>query len=305
MRKHLYLILTLAAMLCIVSCSESSDSLSDSTAKSLVKKEFERLNRMDGSYAIQTGYFECNDNQMRYLYRQLAANDLITYKCDKVKKTERVQKTRKVTRYGFWGYKYTDTERYWVNEDVDTYFVTIELTEKGKKLIAEEKEVEPSDDDKEMKYDMEVDNSKFPESKVQEDEFAEPAPPAPAEVEEVVEVDTVAADSVAVAEEIAPQPEPQPQPKANEKKKSEYELAKEKESIEVVLLKAYEIKIIKARNILKTGDYSAVAEIVAEYTNVNAVGRIFGGLSEGGRFLLDNISYVYYQDKGWQVKLNN
>ena len=304
MKKHFYLLMALVAMLCMVSCSESSDSLSDSTAKSLVKKELQRLNRLEGSFAVQTGYYECNDDHQRYLYRQLAANELITYKCDKVKKMERVQKTRKVTRRGFWGYAYTDTERYWVNEEVTTYFVTIELTDKGKKLIVEEKEIQPTDDEKELKLDMEVDNSKFPESKVQVDEFAEPAPaPAPEPVvEEATDVDTVAVDSVAEVVDVVEQPEPKPT--AKDKKKSEYDLAKEKENFEVVMLKAYEIKLIKARNIKKTGDYAAVAEIVAEYDEVNAVGRIFGNLAEGKRFLLENISYQYYQDKGWQVILN-
>ena len=93
--------MALAAILCMVSCSESYDSLSDSTAWSLVKKELQRLNRLEGCFAIQTGFYECNDNDQRYLYRQLAANELITYKCDKVKKTERRQKTRRMASCGF------------------------------------------------------------------------------------------------------------------------------------------------------------------------------------------------------------
>lgn len=300
MRKHFYFLMTLVAMLCMVSCSESNDSLSDSTAKSLVKKELQRLNKLEGCFAIQAGFYECNDNDQRYLYRQLAANELITYKCDKVKKVERKQKTRRITRRGYWGFTYTDTERYWVNEDVTTYFVTIELTEKGKKLVMEEKEIQPTDDEKELKLDMEVDNSKFPESKVQLDEFAEPNPKAP--VKDSVVEDSVAVDSIAEVENVVEQP--QSQPAAKNKKRTEYEIAKEKENFEVVLLKAYELKIVKARNIMKTGDYSAVAEIVAEYNEVNAVGRIMGNLVEGKRLLLENITYLYYQDKGWQVKLN-
>lgn len=285
----------------LVSCSESSDTLSESTVKSLVKKELTRQNRMEGTAYVQVGYFECNDAQQRYQLRQLAANDLITYKCDPIKKKERVQKTRQVKRYGFFGYSYTDTERYWVDEDVTTYFVTIALTEKGQKLVVADKEMEPSDDAKDLKLDQEFDRSKFPESQVNFDEFAEPAPVAEEPVAEVAEaVDSAMVDSVAVVEEVEEQPAPK-----KEKPKSEYEQAKDKESFETVLLQAYKLKIVKARNILKTGDFTGVAEVVFEYTDVNAVGRILANVDEGKRFLADGLKFVYYQDKGWQVNLEN
>ena len=116
--------------------------------------------------------------------------------------------------------------------------------------------------------------------------------------------DTVFIDTVAAIED-TPVVEEAPAAKPAAKKepaKSAYEQAKEKEEFDVVLLRAFEIKLIKARNILKTGDYTAKGEIVAEYTDVNAVGRIMGDLDEGRRFLMEDIHYVYYQDKGWQLE---
>ena len=301
MKKNLYLLLALAAMFCLVSCTESSESLSASTAKSLVEEELQRLNKTEGVCSVATGYFECNDDHQRYIYRQLEANGLIAYKCDKIIRVERVQKTRRVTR-SYWGYSYYDTESYWVNENVTTYFVTISLTEEGKKLVMEEKEIEPTNDEKDLMCDVEVDPSKFPESKVNPDEFSSPS----AKVVQASEEDFVMADSISVdtvaADEIIESPQSKPQT-STKGKKSEYEQAKEKESIEIVLLKGYELNLVKARNIMKTSDYSAVAEIIVKYENVNAVGRILGEVSEGQRTLLDNVSYQYYQDKGWQVEL--
>lgn len=137
------------AACCFVSCSDSPDELSANKAEKLVKKEMKRLNQLEQGITIKTGYFECNDADVRYKYRQLAANDLITYKCDKVEKPERVRKSRIVRRNYGW-YSYNDTEYYWVNEMQTTYFVTIALTEKGQKLVMEEKEVEPDEDQKEL-----------------------------------------------------------------------------------------------------------------------------------------------------------
>ena len=166
MKKYFLLSIILLAAGCFVSCSDGPDSLSASTAKKLIKKELKRINQLESYSKVQIGYFECNDNDIRYKYRQLAANEIITYQVKKVMKQERVKKTR--IKKGYWGnYK----ENYWTNEFVPVYFVTTALTEKGKKLVYEEKEIEPSEDEKELRLDFEVDKSKFPEASVKEKEF--------------------------------------------------------------------------------------------------------------------------------------
>ena len=82
------ILMAFIATSCFVSCSDSPDELSASKAEKLVKKEMKRLNQLVQGYTVTTGYYECNDADIRYKYRQLAANDLITYKCDKVEKPE-------------------------------------------------------------------------------------------------------------------------------------------------------------------------------------------------------------------------
>lgn len=284
MKKYFLLSIILLAAGCFVSCSDGPDSLSASTAKNLFKKEMKRLNQLETYSAVQIGYFECNDNDLRYKYRQLAANGLITYEVKTVMKQERVRKTR--TRQSAWGGTYN--EKYWTTEDVPIYFVTTALTEKGKKLMYEEKEAEPSADDKELRLDFEPDKSKFPEASVKEEEFPDANVSQDTEIaeegepDETEEYDCPEGEEVYVADN-AP----------------EYDKEKAKEAYEEVKLKAYTWSIEKARNILKAVDCIATAEIIAEVDKATPVGRIMEGRYEGQRIVIKDVKFVFYQDKGW------
>ena len=264
MKKNFAILVAFVAALCMISCDEGSESLSASTAKKVLKKEATRLNETEKALGVRIGYFECNDNDDRYQLRQLAANELITYKCEKIKKV---------------------IEGYWRNDTIDTYFVTTALTEKGQKLVAEEKEIEPTEDEKDVKNDEDFDWSQFPEASVDYQEFPEVEKP----VEEVIadEPEDGVYDDYDYDSD-----EPQKEPSA-------YDKAKAKESFEYVQLKAFAINIVKARNIEKTGDFTAVCEFVMEYEDVTPVGRILGKVHDGERFLLNDIHFKYYQDKGW------
>ena len=59
-----------------------------------------------------------------------------------------------------------------VDDTVATYFVTVGLTDKGKKLVVTEMpEVKPDKDEAELRLDLQVDESKYPESSVDYVEF--------------------------------------------------------------------------------------------------------------------------------------
>jgi hypothetical protein len=271
MKKNFAILVAFVAALCMISCDEGSESLSASTAKKVLKKEITRLNETEKAMAVQVGYFECNDNDVRYQLRQLAANELITYKCEKVEKV---------------------IKGYWRNDTIETYFVTTALTEKGQKLVAEEKEVEPTEDETEVKNDEEFDWSQFPEASVDYQEFPEIKKPVEEEVLADEPEDGVYDDYDYDSDE--PQEEP-----------SAYDKAKAKESYEYVHLTAYAINIVKARNIEKTGDFTAECEFVLEYEDVTPVGRILGKVHDGERFLISHIHFKYYEDKGWTVKVED
>lgn len=266
MKKQFAILVAFVAALCMISCDEGSESLSASTAKKVFKKELTRLNQMESSQEITIGYFECNDNDARYKLRQLAANELITYKCEKVKKIK---------------------EGYWRNDTIDTYFVTTALTEKGQKLVAEEKEIDPTEDDAELKKDEEFDWSQFPEASVDYQEFPEIVKPVEEE-DLVTEVEDGVYDDFDYDS-----------PEVEQKEPSAYDKAKAKESYESVKLIAFEVNILKARNIEKTGDFTAECEFVMEYDDVTPVGRIYSKVHDGERFLVKDIPFKYYQDKGW------
>lgn len=292
-------------------------SLSASKAKSLVKKEMARMHIDNVVTSISTGYYECNDDDARYTLRQLAANDVITYKCDRIQKMERVRKSRRVQRGYF--LTYYDTEYYYVNEPVTTYFVTVALTEKGQKLVVEKQEVEPTADRKELRLDDEIDLSKFPEASVKYQEFSDAeigvndavsttATPVLAESasggdadEAIVEATTVTpvltesvsggdADKAIADSEVA--------------SRSPYDIAKSKEDIVIVNVKAYTQNVVKVRNIRQnnSGYLTAEAEVLMEASNVTPFGRILGSVYDGKRKLLEDVHFVYYQDKGWELK---
>lgn len=288
MKKYFLLSIILLAAGCFVSCSDSPDSLSASTAKKLFKNEVKRKKQLDNYTAIQIGYFECNDNDVRYKYRQLAATGLITYQCKKVTKQENVKKTR--IKKGYWGnYK----ESYWEKEDVTVYFITTELTDKGKKLVYEEPEIKPTADEEELRLDFEPNKSKYPEASVDEQEFPEAAANTP-------QADATEEESES-AEEFDCPDDPDDFVADNMDNSSEYDKEKAKESYEDVKLRACTWSIKKARNILKTGDFTAKAEIIAEVDDATPVGRIMGNVYEGQRMLLEDVKFTFYQDKGWTL----
>lgn len=287
MKRISFVLLALVAAVCFVACGDSPDRLEPSRAKKLVKKELARLHQNQGAATVAVGYYECNSNEDRYKLRQLAANDIVSYSCEIVKKMERVKKTRRV-QAGYY-YRYWTTESYWANEEVNTFFVKVALTEKGKKLVCEEEEVDPSEDEKELKG-KEIDTSKFPEFNVEEIEFpklakAEEAPEATEGDEDGVMDDEMYAEEDAAAQN-----------------QSAYDKAKAKETIENVELKAYEQKVVKARNVRTLENGAGTASVVMEFVNVTPVGRICQERYDGQRYAVDDINFVYYEDKGWCLK---
>ena len=291
MKKIITLCVAVAAMVCMTSCCNHDNGLKASKAKSIVKKEMVRKHLDQVTTSIKVGYYECNDAAARYELRQLAANELLTYKCDIVMKPERVQKSRRVQRY-VWGYSYYDTEYYYVNDTVPTYFVTVDLTDKGKKLVVEEQEIKPTADEKELKLDFEPDLSRYPESAVEFAEF-----PGDADSEEVAEEGDVDTEGDGVPATAVPVGD----------NSTAYEKAKAQENIVVVSVKAFKAKVVKVRNIYTTGNNytNATGEVLLEATDVTPFGRIVEDIYEGQRTLVEGVSFIRFEDKGWTIdKIN-
>lgn len=296
MKKTLSVLAFGAVLLGLVACSSHQPKLPASKAKSLLTEELDRQNAA-GYANIPIGYFECNDDATRLSLRQLAACELITYSCERVQKPERVKKTRRVKRTSYWS-SYYETESYWVNDTVTAYFVTTALTEKGRKLVVDSiPEPEPTDDVKDLRLDKEFDLSGYPEAKVDPVEFPGMASASPLEEEGMTEMPSG-------DEEMGEDVPGEVTSNVVVDDRSAYERAKANESVEQVTVKAYEIDVVKVRNIIvsTTPNVTATAEAVLEYSDVNPVGRIVKKVYEGQRFLEKGIEFVYYQDKKWAIK---
>lgn len=294
-KKILNPVLLLLVTFFVASCGSDGDSLSASEAKEVINKEIDRLHCNQRYEKIVTGYFECNDDSERFFYRKLAANDVITYKCDKIKRIERIRKSRQVLR-GYY-FTYYDTEYYYVNDTVDTYFVTIALTEKGKAYMIDSlPEPNPTDDEEEvMMVNKQLEEQsqllQYPESMVSFEEF-----PEEKKADESITV-SKGSDTKAYLNY------DQQDSRTNNKKQSEYELAKLKENTSLVYVKLYGINVVKVRNIAVSvmGVPTAKAEVVYEEKDVTPFGRIISQAIEKKRHVFE-VNFVYYQDKGWVVK---
>lgn len=293
MRKILFVLFAAAITLGLGGCHHGKEELSASKAKSMVKKEMKRLGTDEGTVGLRIGYFECNDNDTRYAYRQLAAAGVVSYKCDIVKKPTRVKKYRYVS----YGYGYSYREPYYADTLVDAYFITVALTDKGANFVADtNKKIEPCKDIAELGLDRVYDDSKLPEASVPFDEFGNNAVAEPEE-EPVAEVEE-AEMTLGNGEESYEEPSNEPAGLSKE-----YEKAKAKEKIEYVAVVACKLKVYKIRNIAVDASEApmATAEAIIEYSSVTPFGRILSKIHDGERFVMHDVKFAYYNDKGWQL----
>lgn len=269
-------------------------------AKRLVKKEMARTFENEQSTTLAVGYYECNDDDARYKLRQLAANELVTYSCDRVQRTQNVRKSRRVQKV-IYGYSYYDTQYYYDTEEVTTYFVNVALTEKGKKLLFEQLDAVPTPEEKELRNDFEPDLSQYPEAAVDYDEFSSGAAPA---AEDAVLSDEVDIDEGEEDHNFEDEFQPdEPMVDGEVDGYDAYAAAKSKEKIETVRVKTFDLKVVKVRNIRQnnSGVPTATAEVLLEASNVTPFGRILNKVYDGQRELMDEVSFAYFQDKGWRL----
>lgn len=308
MKKIFTLMFCAACLFVVSSCCNGDSALTARKAKKLVNKEMERLHATDGIARIDVGYYECNSDEARYKLRQLAANELITYKCDRIQQIKQVRKSRKVRR-NYYGYNYYDTEYYNGTDTVYSYFVNVELTDKCKKMVIDSlPEPGKTSDEQDLNPDFEPQLDKYPEYKVDSVEFANGKADTKAldnrEPESGEEADDFGVDPDMV--EMAPDEDYVPDESLMQQDNmSAYEAAKAREHTETVYLKAYSVKVVKVRNIkvnpnLKT----ATAEIITECSSSTPFGRILSGVYEGQRDLDKDVPFIYYEDKGWQLNTN-
>ena len=261
---------------------------------------------------LQVGTYEMNDPAERLTLRQLEAAGLVTYDVTRYPWWEKTfrnyRKAVPVTRY-YWGYAYQEEEYRTVKENVynfeDHYVVNVNLTRKGKSLVVDERPEPLFEEDKDL-VQPEIDPDKYAWNKtdlsenwpeienpfIQKDAPADPAVQVTDPVEPPVEKPEAAPATPAAA--------PQDQTERIDAKQYEAYHALSLSS-ESVILKAFGVKAVKARNIqisTENGVPTATAEVILTTSGTTDAGRIIEGVENGFKHLVP-VTLTYYQDKGW------
>ncbi len=243
------------------SCDDAPEVLTKSDVKSEVKRVLgPELDNIKSS-TLELGYYELNSESERFTLRKLAAAGMINYNKQTI--TEITQ--------GYWRIK------------KDHVFVTVSLTEEGKKYVIPEEKLEKIKKEKEehkakLNDTKVVDTSVFPEAKVSEEE-----------------VPSVSSNDTSVSAKDKKKSEPA--------EKSDYEKALEKVNVQKVTVETYKMELEKVRDIKCTPamleEGTAKAEIILECTESTPFGRILSHVYEGEREI-EKCSFELFTD-GWKV----
>ena len=270
--RNIFKPLVLFTCICVISCT-NQEKLPESTIKNLVTEELNKENLLNQYATIEVGYYEENDEDERYELRKLAAAGVITYKVERIEAKVRVRD----------GYTY-DYNTYRIVDKYKTvtrykYFVETALTTKGDSLSVAYIPRYEEEPDEYLRY---PEFKTYPEDAVSREEvFGEDG-----QIEEVVEDEEKAETEI---EEATEKPEP----------KNDYEKAKAKEHKETKFVKTHSLKVTDARNILVRNG-AAKADVIVDSYDVSPFGRILKYEREGSHEIYD-VSFVYYQDKGWVI----
>ena len=270
--KTLFKSLALLACILAASCT-NQDKLPESTIKDLVTEELNKENLLNQYATIEVGYYEENDEDERYELRKLAAAGVITYKIERIEAKVRVRD----------GYTY-DYNTYRVVDKYKTitrykYFVETALTAKGDSLAVAYIPRYEAEPDEYLQY---PEFKTYPEDAVWREEVFDDAGQPVEAVEDVKKTETE-------TEEVAEKPEP----------KTDYDKAKVKEHKETKYVKTHSLKVTDARNIL-VREGVATADVIVDSYDVSPFGRILKYERDGMHEIYE-VSFVYYQDKGWVV----
>lgn len=324
--KKVFFACALAVSALFSACSDKPDSLSAGRVEDLVADMLETSAQDQGFIQIPVGYYELNNIDTRYQLSRLSAAGLITYQ---------------VERYDWWN-KILQINNYWgeafgsVNYSEEQHvMVRVELTEEGKKLLVDSLPEPKPVVDEEM-IQPKINLADYPENKITPENYQKtyenwPAVPCPesAGSPNVHKDETVLSQKTETTEESPQKKEMEEAFKDNNEylkqieeyrtsgkyqvlsmdldTSNKYEAAKKNEKTQFVTLKAYRLKVEKARFIqIQNTDEGvrATAEVIVQYSDVTPICRAWMNIYEDSR-LCAPVTLVYYNDKGWVLQDKN
>ena len=301
---------TAIVALFMCSCSsQSRDKLPSGVVEDAIEEQMD-LCKMNQSYTkLQTGYFECNEEITRIKLAKLAAAGVINYK---------------VERFAWWNKhlyagnsygSYFGEETYMYEEH---FMVSVNLTEEGKKILVDSIPMPEMLEDEALAL-PDIDSTALPELNYVAENWPEiPCPEKKNKAEKKEE--TTETNNVLEEQEergnvnnIFAQ-KPQKEDNNNEQSawvaldveaKTKYVAAKEKEEIQIVILKSSALEVDDVRFIQtfvqqQSGLSMAKAEVIVKTTDVTAAGRIIDHKCEGTK-LCTIVNFIYFDDEGWKL----
>lgn len=270
MKKTSKLLLGSIMGLCLAAFSSCGNGeLSKGEAEDALEDQLVMFQDSSQVVSLATGYYEENDEDRRFALKKLAAAGMVTYKVDLI--IESRQSWYSVRKYPH-------------------YFVTVALTEAGKKFVVNEPVTEIKDKDMENREKEKV----YPEdSVIPGDDLNSILPPQESSSEEITgnfnesDVNAVSRTRSASPSEL-----------------SEYDKAKARVSIREYNLLSHFNVIVKIQKIycpeemLKKGEAACV--FIYKYEDVTPFGRILNGVQEGDRFK-KTATFTKFIGAGWEV----
>lgn len=259
-------------------CGGNSKEFNASSAEKAIEKS-QALQDSASTVNLLTGYYELNDADARLKLRQLAANEMLTYSAEQIN-------------------EYIPASYYRPARTREHIFVTVALTEKGKKYVVEQ----PIKSEYKDLLKNEPSTKTFPESTVAADEQIKLVNPPTAEQNGEVETDGP------MDENDVPNVgyESEGSSSASAKASTPYEKAQKRANSNKLNMLAMQLKVYKVLNLRNTEEMmkegKATCEAILEYDDVTSFGRIIGGITEGNRFRAENLKFNYYNDKGWALE---
>ena len=322
--KKTFIACALVATALFSSCSDNPESLSSGKIETLVEEMLVSSGQDRGYIQIPLGYYELNNIETRYQLSRLSKAGLITYKVECYNWWNKILQIN-----SFWGESYGTVN---FNEEKHV-MVHVELTEEGKKLMVDSiPEPKPVLDEEMLQ--PEVNLADFPENKVTRDNYVKtfenwPAIPCPETGSSNVYKDESSLKKDAEKSESAVEDEMEEAFEDNNEylkqieeyrnsgkyevlsmdieTSSKYEAAKEKENKRIVAMKAYKLKVEKARfiQVVNTDEgVHATAEVIVQYSDVSPICRAWRQIYNETR-LCSPVTLIYFNDKGWVLQEKN
>ena len=253
--KNLFMAsLVMCGALLATSCGDSA-AFTEGAAESAVNEMISPMTKNFTYGEVKVGYYELNSEADRYQLRKLQAAGVINYSAAKI-----------LEQKGSYYYS-------WNEEHV---FVTVSLTEEGKKYQLTPEQIEEIE---EAMAAVAVET--FPGDKA-------PAGGSSSGSQASKSQATQATASKATAD------------------MSEYERAKAREKSELCYVQLYKLDLDKVRNLRCTDDMAkdgrATCEAIFRYVDVTPFGRIIGSVHEG-QPEAQKCSFTYFNDKGWVMNM--